>query len=221
MKHYIRYQVLNIPDKLRCEIRINIGDKSPEYTSESMTGRNTSITLYPIITLNITRPVEVDENGNRTRAKLNPNDMLSMTRYQLPLLIDELKSIENDMKTPELFTYQGKRLELNEESAKRIRKVFMIGTMTLELTAVVIVQPDESRVEGIKMKYNNEQSTVLLTLNDLRSLIFTLEHTDIDNIAMLLYTTYGKSKDKQKIYTPESLQASAPVVDIPPKEDFD
>ena len=70
----------------------------------------------------------------------------------------------------------------------------MIGTVTLELTAVVITQQDESRVEGIKMKYNNEQSTVLLTLNDLRSLIFTLEHTDIDNVSMSLYKLFGNSK---------------------------
>lgn len=219
MKHYIRYQVLNIPDKLRCEIRINIGDRSPEYTSESVSGRNTSITLYPIITLSITRAMEIDEEGRKMRPRINPNDMLSMTRYQLPLLIDELNHIENDMKTPELFTYQGKRLELNEEIGKKVRRVFMIGTVTLELTAVVITQQDESRVEGIKMKYNNEQSTVLLTLNDLRSLIFTLEHTDIDNVSMSLYKLFGNSKDTKKVYTPESLQV--PVVDIPPKEEFE
>ena len=52
-----------------------------------------------------------------------------------------------------VHTYHGKRLELNEEVAAKIRRVFMIGNVTLELSAVVVVQQDESRVEGIKVKF--------------------------------------------------------------------
>ena len=218
MKQVVRYQNLVIPGKLRTEVRITIDDKGSEYTSNYEGNKSTSISLFPIVSITLTRQGETDDNGNRVKAPWNPNDNLSMTKYNLPVFMHELIGIQQDMKIPELYTYQGKRLELNEEIAQRVRRVFMIGNTTLELSPLVIIQPnDESRVEGIKMKFNNEQSSVLLTLNELDSLAFNIRNLDVDSIALLMYLNYVTKPSAPKSYTAGTL---APKVDIAPKTDF-
>ena len=215
MKQIVRYQNLIISGKLRSEVRITVEDRGSEYTSNFDGNRSTSINLFPIVTIALIRQGETDDNGNKVKAPWNPNDSISMTKYNLPIFIHELTAIQQDMKIPELYTYQGKRLELNEEIAQKARRVFMIGNTTLELTSQVIVQPsDDSRVEGIKMKFNNEQSSVLLTLNELDSLVFNLKNLDVDNIALLLYLNYITKPGNTKSFDNTTL---SPKVDIAPK----
>ena len=88
----------------------------------------------------------------------------------------------------------------------------MIGMTTVEISPVVIVQ-DDSRLEGVKMKFNNEQSSVLLTLNDLTALQDNINRFDIDSIAMLLYLNYIKRPDHPKNFS----ALNPPTVDIVPK----
>ena len=214
MKQIVRYQTFVIPSKLRSEVRITVDDRGAEYASSFDGNKSTSITPFPIVSITLTRPGEVDDNGNKVRAPWNPNDNLSMTKYNLPVFVHEMSAIQQDMKIPELYTYQGKRLELNEESAQKVRRVFMIGNTTLELSPVVIVQADDSRVEGIKMKFNNEQSSVLLTLNELDSLVFNLRNMDIDSVALLLYLNYINKPVGTKNFNANAL---TPKVDITPK----
>ena len=215
MKQIVRYQNLVIPSKLRSEVRITVDDKGVEYTSSFDGNKSTSIRIFPILSITLTRASEVDDNGNRVRPPWNPNDNISMTKYNMPIYIHELVEIQQSMKIPELYTYQGKRLELSEEVAQKVRRVFMIGNTTLELTPVVITQADDSRVEGIKMKFNNEQSTVLLTLNELDSFIFNIRNLDIDSIAFLMYTNYITKPHAPKTFDNKIL---TPKVDIAPKE---
>lgn len=218
MKQIVRYRALTIPRKLTIDVRITIDDKAAEYTSAFDGNKSTSITFYPLIALSLTRPAEVDDNGNRIRAPWNPNDNLGMTKFNMSILHNELSEIRRDMKIPDLYTYHGKRLELNEEVGSKIRRVFMIGNTTLELSAVVVIKiEDESRVEGIKMKFNNEQSSVLLTLNELDSLIFNLENLNVDTIAFLMYLNYIQKPEKPVSFTPKTL---IPPVDIKPKTEF-
>lgn len=214
MKQVTRYQFLNIPGKMRGELRITIdSERSPEYTSINEGGTNTGLTIYPSISLAITRPPEMDDNGQRVRAPWNPNDYLPMTKFYLPIFVNELHGIITDMKIPDLYTYHGKRLELNEEIAAKIRRPFVIGNTTVELSAVVIIQ-DDDRLEGVKLKFNNEQSSVLLTLNELTSLHDNLAKLDVDSISILLYLNWINRPDKPKSFN--QLDPS-PKVDIAPK----
>lgn len=217
MKQVVKYQNFVVPGKLRSEVRITIDEKGAEYATTYEGNKSTSISFYPIISLSIIRNPTMDENGNKVKVPWNPNDTLGMTKYNLPIIINELKGIQEDLKITDLYTYHGKRLELNEEVASKIRRVFMIGSVTLELSAVVIVQDDDSRIEGIKIKFNNEQSSVLLTLNELTSAIFNLDHIDVDSISMLMYLNYVSKPEKPTIFDASSLQ---PKVDILPKDDF-
>ena len=219
MKQIVRYQSLVIPSKLRSEVRITVDDKGAEYTSSFDGNKSTSISLFPIISITLTRISDVDDNGNRVRAPWNPNDNISMTKYNLPVFLHELIEIQQSMKIPELYTYQGKRLELNEEAAQKVRRVFMIGNTTLELSPIVIIQSDDSRVEGIKMKFNNEQSSVLLTLNELDSLSFNLRNLDVDSIALSMYTTYITKSVTTNNRSSDS-NTTVPKVDIAPKSEF-
>ena len=214
MKQTTSYRFLNIPNKLRGELRLIIdSDKNPEYVSNGMNGKTTSITFYPMLTLTIIRPLSMDENGQRVQTPWNINDSLTLSKFNLPIFCKELKSIIKDMEIPELYTYHGNRLELNEKLAEKVRRVFMINTTTIELSPVVIIQ-DENRLEGIKMKFNNEQSTVLFTLNEITSLEYNIQKLDIDSLAMLLYINYINRPDKPKNF--DKLM-SLPVIDIAPK----
>lgn len=215
MRHIIRYQALVIPNKLRCEVRMSIDDRfQTVYHGINENGESTAISLRPFIVLSMIRPNEVDENGQRIRSQWDANESLSMTKYNMPVLLEELSGINKDMKIPELYSYHAERLELNEEIAQKIRRVFMIGNTTLELSAQVVTQPDESQVEGIKLKYNNEQYAVMLTLNDLTALVYTLDHLDVDTLSIALYQTFVNRKDHPTVITPNTLRQT---VDILPK----
>jgi len=198
------------------DVRLIIDNRGAEYSSISNDGgKNTTISFYPTININITRQSTMGEDGKLVRAPWNPNDSLGMTKYNAPIFIKEIAGIQKDMEIPELYTYHGKRLELNEEVAAKIRRVFMIGNVTLELSAVVVVQPDESRVEGIKVKFNNEQSSFLLTLNELNSLVFNLTHLEVDSISMLMYLNYITRPDHPKAFDSSTLQSKVDILPLP------
>lgn len=213
MKQTIRYRFLVIPTKLSAEIRITFDPSQSEYNSSYEGGTSTSISLFPFISITLTRPSEVDENGKFSRGQYNPNDTLTMTKFTLPIFIRELTAICNDMRIPEMYSYTGSRLDLNDTEAEKARRVFMIATTTLELVPVVIEQLDDTRVEGVKMKFNNEQSSVALTINELDALVYNLNHLDPDNLALQLYTS-NTHKDTAKA----NVDKPKPYVDIAPKE---
>ncbi len=195
MKQIVRQQILLIPKKLRVEVRINVDDKPSESRYQSENGTiTTSISLFPTVTLAIIRQSEIDEFGNKSRQPWNPNDSILANKFSYPILLNELKSIYDGFKIPELYSYTGDTLELNNEIAESIRKVFMISKDTIELSAVILssndINDNEIRSEGLKLKINNEQSTVCLTINELESLIYTMDKLDIDVIGNLLYTGY-------------------------------
>lgn len=216
MKQAVRYQTLLISGKLRTEVKITVDDsRGAEYTSTFDGNKSTSINLFPIISITIIRQGKTDDNGNKVKSPWDPNDTLIMTKYNMPIFLNELVSIQQDMKIPELYTYQGKRLELNEEVAQKVRRVFMVGDTALELVPLVIIHPnDDSRVEGIKMKFNNEQSSILLTLNDLDSLIYNLKNLDVDSVSLLTYLNYITKATSPKTF---NSAPAKPKVDIVPK----
>jgi len=203
MKQIVRYRYLTIPNKLTGEIRITVDDRAAEYSSAFDGGTSTNISLYPVISLNIVRPSETDSSGNKIKAVWNPNDSIGMTKYTFPIFVDELKEIKKDMKIPDLYVYRGDRLELNQQVAEKVRRVFKIGNVTIEFSAVIIVTNDQ-QVEGIKIKFNNEQSSVLLTLNELTALEHTLDHLDIDSIGFMMYLNYCNPTVKHGPITPHT-----------------
>lgn len=213
MKQTTSYRFLTIQGKLKGDLKIIIDtERNPEYTSTGASGNNISLTFYPLVNLTIVRPSTTDENGQRIQAPWNVNDSLSMNKFNVAIFRKELTEIIKSMEITELYTYHGTRLELNEEMAEKVRRVFMIGMTTVEISPVVIVQ-DDSRLEGVKMKFNNEQSSVLLTLNDLTALQDNINRFDIDSIAMLLYLNYIKRPDHPKNFS----ALNPPTVDIVPK----
>lgn len=222
MKRQIRYRIMTIPKKMTVELKMTVdtmksrfapnGESTNELNGDVYTG----LSLFPLVCLVITRQADYDENGQRQRLPYNPNDSLGMTRYQLPIFIGELIRMGESMKVPELYSYVEQRLVVNEELADRHRRVFVIGNMTVEMLPVVITQPDETKVEGIKLKFNNEGSTVPLTLNDLESLMFTLQHLDVDTISLQLHMTYLRAISSP---TPNAISAQrGGEIDIRPKD---
>lgn len=221
MKQVVRYTNFTIPDKLTCETRITVDDRGVEYTSSFEGTKSSTLRIFPLITLTIIRPSEIDDNGNRVKAPWNQGDSIGMTKYNLPIFINKFKEIQNEFKTPDLYTYHGKRLDLNEEVAKNIRKVFPIGNaavIEISATIVNVVENNiEKKVEGVKLKFNNEQHHVLLTLNDITSLIHNLDHLDVDSLGFQMYQAYISKPDKSSsnITLPA---AEKPKVDIMPLE---
>lgn len=191
MKNIVRYRALTVPGKLIGELRLTIEDgrSSPEYSSVFEGGRSTNLALFPVLSINIIRSPEIDEIGNKVRAPWNINDSITMTKFTLPIFLNEIKTLYEEIKKPEMYSYHGDRLELNEKLANEVRHVFMIGNTTLELIPVVIDNKG-TLVEGIKMKFNNEKSSVLLTINEYISFIFLIEHVNMDDIALNLYFNF-------------------------------
>lgn len=214
MKQVLRYQALTVPGKLRVEVRLIVDDRGVESHFAGDSSQNVSIAPRPFIVANIVRPTETDENGQRMRAPWDPADSLSMTKYTLPIFLEELRSIYQDMKIPELYTYHGERLEINEEVAQKVRKVLRVGNAMVELSAQVIVQEDDTRVEGIKMKFNNEQHSVLLTLNDLAALLYTFDNINLDSVCLLMYAHFATRPNHPKVTNQGTFQEK---VDILPK----
>lgn len=188
MKQIIRYRYLMIPGKMIGDLRITM-EKNPEYRSTFDGGKSINLTLYPIIGLSILRPSIINEDGVRVKPVWNPNDSIGMTKFSLPIFIRELKAIERDMAIPDLYKYIEGRLDLDINKAELIKKIFMIGSVTVELSPVII-KDEDNMIEGIKIKFNNETSIVSLTLNELRSLIYNLDHLNIDGIMLQLYFNY-------------------------------
>lgn len=214
MKQIVRYLNLTIPGKIRVETRITVNDTGSEYKSTFENTNSTNLTLYPVVSITIIRPSERDDTGAIIKQKWNPNDNLGMTKFNLPIFINNLREINDDMKTPDLYSYVGERLEINETKAEKVRKVFPMGNVIVELSAIVIVQ-DEKRVEGIKIKFNNEQSSVMLTLNEISSLLYNLEHIDVDSLSILMYVNFISTDNAPKLFDSNTLK---PKVDIVPKD---
>ena len=207
MKQVVRYHFLSIPKKVRCDLRLTLDDRNGVNNSEFEGNSYTNFHIYPLITVSIIREGTTDETGAFVKAPWNANDNLGLTKFTLPIFIRELGAIKNDMAIPELYSYQSNRLELNEAAAAKVRKAFMVGTNAVEFSPVVIDQ-EETKLEGIKVKFNNEDSVVYLTLNEVESLYYNLYHLDIDNTVLMLY---GQVKGG-KLPPAENVK---PKIDIP------
>lgn len=233
MKQIVRYRFMTVPNKLYGDVRITVDEQSrAEVKSTYEGGRSTNIVLLPMVNIQILKPFETGEDGRRFRPMSSMNDSIGLTKFSYPIFLNELKGIYDGMKTPSLYSYTGNRLELNDKEAEKIRRVFMIGRTNVELKAVVIEQPNDTGVtemlEGIKMKFNNEESTMLLTLRDIESMIWVLDKLDIDSIVLTMYTSfidrvpYTRSKsviDIQPMSHPVAEQNTVtPVVEKKKKE---
>lgn len=195
MKKSMKFSILSIPGKIKIDLRVVDND---EISSEYIGVNNdlVSLVLYPLVIVSIVRPYELSDDGIKRKGVWNPNDSLPLTKYNVGVFLKELKEINNDMKIKELYNYFNERLELNEDVGEKIVRKFKVGNNCVELTPVVISLLDDSRVEGVKLKINNEESTVLLTLNDLEAVIYVLDHLDINTIAFMLFNRYSKGNVK-------------------------
>lgn len=213
MKHSLRSTIFIIGDKLRVEVRASINDAYPA-TKHSVYegGENSQLTLLGALTVQIIHP----RTNNESPPQWNPNDTIMLTKYYIPIFYRELKAIYDGMHTPNLYTYTDNRLELDPKLGESIRRVFTVGMKTtIELSPVVIstmVGAEEQRVEGIKMKFNNEDSTVLLTINDLYSLMWNINHTDIESVVIGMYEIFVKTGETST----KQLELPKPKVDILP-----
>ena len=220
MKQIVRYKFLTIPRKLNGELRLTI-DKSVAYSSIYEGGKSTNISMLPSVVLSIMREQERGDDGRFVRPPWNPNDTIPLTRYHVPLLLQEMKSLYKDMQIPEMYKYTGERLELNETLAAKSRKVFVIGSVTVELVPVVIQRDATTSIEGIKMKFNNETSTVVLTLNEFYSTIYQLDKLDIDGLATWMFDRYIDAESREPFQRVARKKPVTAVVDIEPKTRID
>ncbi len=212
MKQIVRYRFLTIPNKMHADIRITVDESSrADVKSKFEGGESTTLVLLPMINIQLVRPLESDGNGGRFRPMGNMNDSIGLTKFNYPTFLSELKQINEDLKTPDLYVYRGDRLDLNDAVAEKVRRAFIIGRTSIEFRAVVIEQPTDisntQRLEGIKMKFNNEDSSMLFTLRELESMIWILDHVDIDNLVLQMYNSFMR----RSIY-----ERQKPVVDIKP-----
>lgn len=198
MKQSLKMSLLSLAKKLKIELRLVVDDTRPVNTLFQSTNREKGIAStifapFPNIIISIIRENTLNEDGTYIRPVWNPNDSIIMTKSSLPIFYNELHTIYKDMSIPDLYKYHGKKLELDEKLGESIRRVFMIGTVTVEFSAVVITTDGVNGpeyAEGIKLKFNNEASSVVLTLNETYSLLWNIDHMEIDVLTLILYNAY-------------------------------
>ena len=215
MKQIVRYRFMTIPNKMTGEIRLTINsERNNEYTSQYEGGKSTNISIFPIISINIVKP---HEEGVSVRANWDPNESIGLTKFNLPVFLSELEAIQEAMKIPTLYQYTDNRLELNEKEAMKIRKVFMVGTnMTVEL-APIVIEKDEGRIEGIKVKFNTDLNVTTLTLNELTAVIYSLRTLPVDVLTLQLYTAFINRQAFARTKGPSAMaQYQRPIVDMTP-----
>ena len=212
MKQIVRYRFMTIPNKLVGDLRVTI-DESSHAENRNMYngGVSTNLVILPMINIEILRPVETNDNGRRFRPHGNSNDSIGLTKFNYPTFLNEIKTVYESMKTPNMFVYRGERLDINDKECEKARRAFTVGRTSVELKPTIIEQMVDGgqvqRLEGIKMKFNNEDSTVLLTIREIESLIWILASLNIDTMVFLMYTNFIErvTYERQK-----------PVVDIQP-----
>lgn len=193
MRQIVRYRFMTIPNKMYADVRVTVDDNSrAEISNHFDGGRSVSLTLLPMINLQILKPLELDSNGRKFRPKPGPNDSVGLTKMNMPTFVNELKRIHRDIELSDnLYSYKGDRLDLNDKEAEKVRRAFLVGRATIELRAVVIETVLDTgitqREKGIKMKFNNEESTVLLNMVELEAMIWIMNNVDIDNLVLSMY----------------------------------
>lgn len=197
MKKVIRYNLGTIPKKLIFEFRMTFDDSDRFHA-----GLRTNIVengdtfiqlqLFPIINITIFRENIQNADGIFQRKEFDPNDNLLLTRYSLPIFINNLERLMQDFKIPELYHFIGNRLEVNDKLQKEYKRVFMINRMAISLIPVVIEEGDVEHTyhEGISMEFNSENNNVLLTLDDISSLLYILKNINMDIMAIELFNNF-------------------------------
>lgn len=183
----IRYTFFSIPDKLRGTIRLSVDMVSAEFHTSGDYGSSTSISLFPYIDLNIQRPMVYDEGtGRRVRARTDMGDWLPMNRFNFPTFCREFKEACKSLEIREMYAYTGDRLDLNEALAETHKRTFKIGDYTIEIIPTLL-ETEKERLEGLRLTINSEPHSVSLTLNELNSMMWAIDHLDIDSISLALY----------------------------------
>lgn len=193
MRQIVRYRFMTIPNKLYADVRVTVDDNSrSEINNHFDGGRSVSLTLLPMINLQIMKPLELDSTGRKFRPKPSMNDSVGLTKMNVPTFVNELRRIHRELETNEaLYSYRGDRLDLNDKEAEKVRRAFMVGRVAIEFRAVVIEQVLDTgitqRDKGIKMKFNNEESSILLSMVELEAMIWIMNNVDIDNLVLNMY----------------------------------
>jgi hypothetical protein len=196
MKRTINFNVGAITGKLNINLRLALDDQSERFSSGVRISTNQTgdeyinVNLYPMLSLIIHRENIVVE-GVSQRAPFNRDDMITLSRSTIPIFIHNFDRLLKEFETPELYKYIEDRLELNDKLAEAYRKRFMVGPSIVELVPVIIDDGD-SKMEGIRMKFNVEDSTVVLTMNEAIRLSYTIKNLNIDALALQIYLEFGK-----------------------------
>ena len=215
MRQIVRYRFMTIPNKLVGEMRITVDERSAEYTANFDGGKATNISLFPVINLQMLQPADTSDSLSvYGKTGWDMNASIGLTKFTFPIFLEELKAINRGLRKPDLYVYHGTRLELNSREAEKARRVFMIGNTTVEFSPVVI-DTAENKLEGVKIKFNNEKASILLTVNELNVLLYNLTALNIDLLAFTMYLNYVTKGDNYHMAKPRRL------VDIAPKMDFD
>lgn len=187
-RQFVRFRMLTIPNKFFMTFRISVDDRVEFHGS---IGENVTLTLYPYIEIQVSRPREYDQGSTTTRV-WNPNDRIELTRFTQPLFIHEIDAALESMKLQEMYVYTGDRLDLNFKLAEEKKRVCQIGGVYVSIIPTVI-EIDGKRLEGLRFIFNKEDSAFSLTLTEIEAFRYNLDKINIDAMALQLYEIFRKT----------------------------
>lgn len=136
--------------------------------------------IYPYYILRFIHPDEHEEKYNRNRTQ-------TINRFDSFHFIMQGKELLKKFKeTEDLFSYLDNQLVVNKQRAKEISTIVNLKDGRKLLLQPIVVPDKETRseFEGIAIFSNSLDTYSLLTYDEFQFLLYTMEKTDLDNLAM-------------------------------------
>lgn len=222
MKHVLRYLLFSITNKIRCEVRCIINDiPNSIYYHQHKEGEITdSLSLRPFITVTILR-------DKREFPGWLISDTLGLNKVSYPTFVKELKKMQETLKISDMYQYKEDPvtkfnvcLGVNEELANRHRQIFKPYNSQIMVEITPTATEFSDRVYGVatltkavKIKFNNEESSVVLNEEEFDALVSSLDKADMDMITLHMYQQYYKPT-AQKLDVVKTVNSQDPKVDI-------
>lgn len=174
---------------------------------------NEYITLnpHPFITIDISDTFTKTEEWNSNRT-------VTLNLMSKMVLESMLSTMITNFKIKDLFYYQNNDLRVNQELAKKLEKVFVIGNKTCVLRYAVI-QDDKTQdgpYEGVIFMINKAENFCYLTFDEIQFLFYTLRSINLYDLCFNVLNYYQTLDIKDDDYDIDENLLLEEVEKLPP-----
>lgn len=153
-----------------------------EYNNSKYLKFNTN----PYITLDISSTEKKQIEG------YNPNLYININRYSRVEFINKLRKFINSFSINDLFFIKNKKLHVNRNVADENKLILRTPNKELCMISAVLQSPDNPEIEyeGVILMIRDTSNYCYMKYEEVEYLLYTLEHIDMDALALQLINAY-------------------------------